>query len=116
MENKEQQIIQGLKNIAEAANEPVFSKEDYELFKRCGMSDEEIKQVEKAEVMSGVIDILPNDEAGLDRLAAALGAISNEKNPEQNLANLKIIAEKDPEMLAKLFALSSITENEVNAD
>lgn len=116
MENKEQQIIQGLKNIASAANEPVFSKEDYELFKRCGISEEEIKHLEKTEMLAGVIDVLPGDEAGIQRLAAALGAISNENNPEQNLANLKIIAEKDPEMLAKLMALSSITENEANAD
>ena len=35
---------------------------------------------------------------------------------KKKLANLKIIAEKDPEMLAKLMALSSITENEANAD
>ena len=115
MDKKEQQIMQGLKNIAEAANEPVFSKEDYELFKRCGMSDEQIKQAEKAEVLAGVIDVLPNNEAGLNKLLAALGAISND-NTDQNLKNLQIIAERDPERLVQLLALTTIAENEAEGE
>ena len=61
-------------------------------------------------MMSQVIDTLPNDEAGVQRLAAALGAISRE-NTQENLAALKLIAEKDPTMLAQLMALTTIAED-----
>lgn len=110
MENKEQ-LVESLKKIAVTANEPIFTKEQVDLYKRCGLSDEEIKELERADALADVIGMLPTDEAGLNRLAAALGSISNENNPEQNLANLKIIAERDPEMLAKLMALATVKEN-----
>ncbi len=111
MENKEQQLIETLNTIASAAEEPIFSQEDYELFKKCGMTDEQIKGLEQTEMMSGVIEALPNDEAGTQRLAAALGAISR-PDPKESQANLKLIAEKDPQMLAQLMALTVVAENE----
>ena len=113
MKNTEQKEMEVLQAIAKAVNEPVFSQEEYETFKQAGLSADEVKSLEKAEVMSNLIGTLPADEAGIQRLAAALGAISNE-NPEQNLANIKIIAERDPEMFTKLMSLTSIMENDMN--
>ena len=112
MENKE--LMESLQTLASAAEEPVFSKEDYELFKRCGLTDEQIKGLEQTEMMSGVIEALPNDEAGTQRLAGALGAISRPDSKE-SLANLKLIAEKDPQMLAQLMALEVIADNETES-
>ena len=115
MDKKQEQLeVQGLKNLIASANEPVFSKEDYELFKKCGFTAQDVKDLEQTEMMSGVIDVLPEDNAGIQRMGAALGAISNEQNPKQNLENLKIIAERDPEMFAKLMALTTVVENEVS--
>ena len=113
---QEQLVVQGLKNLAAAANEPVFKKEDYELFKRCGLTPEEVKDLEKAQMMSNIVEILPDDEAGIQRMGAALGAISNKEHPENNLKNLQIIAERDPEMFVKLMALTSVVENEIEGD
>lgn len=113
MENKEQ-LVESLKNIASSAEEPIFSKEDYELFKKCGMTDEQIKAMEQAEMMSGVVEVLPEAEADIQKLGAALGAISG-PDSKQDLANLKLIAEKDPKMLAQLMALTSVAENEVES-
>lgn len=107
MENKE--LVESLKNVASGAEEAVFSKKDLDLFKKCGLSEEDIKNLEQTEMMSQVIDTLPNDEAGVQRLAAALGAISRE-NTQENLAALKLIAEKDPTMLAQLMALTTVAE------
>lgn len=109
MENKEQ-LMEFVNTVNSTADEPIFSKEDYELFKKCGMTEEQIKSLEQAEMMSGVIDALPNDEAGTQRLGAALGAISG-PDSKQNLANMKLIAEKDPKMFAQLMALSTVAED-----
>ena len=113
MENTEQ-LVESLRAVASAAVEPVFSKEDYALFKKCGLSAEDISKLEQAEAMSGVIDVLPNEEAGVQRLAAALGAISNEDS-KKNIENLTLIAQRDPKMFQQLMALTAISNNEASS-
>lgn len=113
MENKEQ-LMEFVNSVNSSAEEPVFSSEEIALFKNCGLSDEQIKAMEQTEMMSGVIEALPNDEAGTQRLAAAIGAISRPDSKE-SLANLKLIAEKDPKMFAQLMALTTLAENEAES-
>lgn len=111
---KNEKLVKDIAAVVAAADKPIFSDEDYALFKKCGLTDEQIKGLEQAEMMSGVIDMLPNDDAGVKRLAGALGAISK-ADPKESLANLNLIAEKDPQMLAQLMALTAIAENEVES-
>lgn len=111
MENKEQ-LVESLKEVASVAEESVFSKADYELFKKCGLSAEDIAKLEQAEGMADVIDTLPGDEAGTQKLAAALGAISNQDS-KKNMENLTLIAQKDPKMFEQLMALTAVSDNEI---
>lgn len=83
----------------------IFPKEIYEMFQRSGLSDEEISNLEEAELRSRVLDFLPDDPAGQDRLASALMAISK-NSTEENSKNLTLIAQKDPQMLIQLMALT----------
>ena len=114
MENKEQ-LVESLREVASVAEESVFSKEDYALFEKCGISAEDIKKLEQAEMMSDVVDVLPGDDAGVQKLAAALGAISN-KDSKKNIENLTLIAQKDPKMFQQLMALTAVSDNEISAE
>ena len=112
MENNK--LMEFANSVTSTAEEAVFSQEDIALFKKCGLSDEQIKAMEQTEMVSGVVDALPNDEAGTQRLAAAIGAISRQDSKE-SLANLNLIAEKDPKMFAQLMALTTLAENEAES-
>ena len=114
MEIKEQQLIDSLNKIESEANKPIFSEADYKMFRDCGMSEEQIKRLEHVEMMSNIINILPGDENGINRLVAALGALSKD-DVNENLANLKLIVEKDPQTFAQLMALASVAENEADS-
>lgn len=109
MEGKEK-LIEALKNIDVkelAEPRPVFSPEEYEAFVSAGMTKEEIGDLEKAEMLSQVIELLPTDKAGIERLIGALGAVSTNSD-KQNLANLLTIAQKDPNMLVQMIASTEL--------
>ena len=80
-----EKLIEALKNIdvkAMATPEPLFPQEAYDMFKRNGLSNEEIATLENAELKTRIMRLLPDDEKGQERLAAALQAISNENGKE----------------------------------
>ena len=109
MEGNEK-LIEALKNVdvkALVTPEPIFPKEAYEMFKRNGLSSEEIATLENAELKTRIMNLLPDDEKGQERLAMALQAISRESGKE-NAANLITIAQKDPAMLVQLMALTEV--------
>lgn len=111
MDNKEK-IIEALAKIDYASlalPKQVFSKEQYKLFEENGLTKKEIAQLEEAEVYSQLIDLLPNDAKGVDRMMSALDAVSN-ANPEINKKHLILIAQKDPQMLVQLLALAELLE------
>ncbi|MBQ7917874.1 MAG: hypothetical protein IJ310_03550 [Clostridia bacterium] len=108
MEGNEK-LIEALKNVdvkALVTPEPVFPKEAYEMFKRNGLSSEEIATLENAELKTRIMNLLPDDEKGQERLAMALQAIS--RSGKENAANLITIAQKDPAMLVQLMALTEV--------
>ena len=109
MEGNEK-LVEALKKVdvkALATPEPIFPKEAYELFKKNGLSSEEIATLENAELKTRIMNLLPDDEKGQERLAMALQAISKE-NGKENAANLITIAQKDPAMLVQLMALTEV--------
>ncbi len=111
MEGKEQ-LMEALRNIDVkelAEPRPVFSETEYRMFKNAGLSKEEVETLENAEMTRQIIELLPKDQAGIDKLASALQSISNE-NSKQNAANLLLIAQKDPERLVQLLALTEVFE------
>lgn len=114
MENKEQ-LIEALNKIIEAAEKPVFTEEEYEAFRQGGLSEEEIKELEKMEMLSDTINVLPSDKKDMDRLGAVLEALSSGDN-KQNFEKLRILAEKDPQVFAQVMALTSVIENEILAE
>lgn len=95
------------KELAEVG--PVFSKEEYAIYKQNGFSDKEIAQLEEAELLAQLVDHLPKDAKGVERLGGALDAVSS-ADPELNKRNLLLIAQKDPQMLVQLLALAEIAE------
>ena len=108
--NSNEKLIEALKKIdvkALVTPEPLFPEEVYEMFKRNGLSSEEIATLENAELKTRIMDLLPNDEKGQERLAAALESISKESGKE-NAVNLITIAQKDPAMLVQLMALTEV--------
>lgn len=114
MENNEK-LLEALKKIdvkSLETPEPIFSPETYELFKKSGLSEDEIATLENAELKNRVLEILPDDEQGIERVAGALSAISRD-NGDENVKNLLLIAQKDPEMLAKLMALTEVFKTPV---
>ena len=111
MENKEQ-ILESLKNVnfkELTEQKPVFSEEEYAMFKKSGLTPEEINKLEDGEMLRQVIELLPDEEAGLERLAKALEAISMDKT-EDNLKNLLTIAQNEPNLLVQILALAEVTE------
>lgn len=114
MENKEQ-LIEALNKIVENAGKPVFTEEEYDTFRQAGLSEEEIKELEKMEMLSDTIDVLPSDKKDMDRLGAVLEVLSS-GDGKQNLEKLRILAEKDPKVFAQVMALTSVIENEVLAE
>lgn len=96
-------------------DEPIFPAETYELFKANGLSQEDIEDMEKAEIFSQLVDLLPDDEKGLKLLTDAFALISKNSTKE-NLAGLQAIAMKDPKLLMQMFAFTSLVEqaNEEN--
>ena len=112
MDGKEK-IIEALKNIDVkelAEPKPVFSPEEYAFFQRSGLSADEVRTLENAEMLTQILELLPEDQKGLDRLAGALQAISKETTKE-NMANLLLIAQKDPQTLIQLLALTEVFDN-----
>ena len=61
-------------------------------------------------MLTQILELLPEDQKGLDRLAGALQANSKETTKE-NMANLLLIAQKDPQTLIQLFALTEVFDN-----
>lgn len=112
MEGKEK-IIEALNNIDVKElfePRPVFSPAEYELYRKSGLSEEEISTLEMAEMKAQILELLPEDTQGLNRLAGALESISKESSKE-NMANLLLIAQKDPQTLIQLFALTEVFDN-----
>ena len=115
MDNKEK-VLEALKKVDFSSlvdNTPVFSKETYELFKKGGLSEDEIATLEYAELKTRTLEVLPDDQKGMERVFGALAAISKD-SAEENAKNLTLIAQKDPEMLLKLIALTEIYKSPVD--
>jgi hypothetical protein len=115
MDNKEK-IVEALKKVdlkGLVSDEQVFSKATYEMFEKCGLSAEEVEKLERAELQTRVLETLPTDEASMNRIAGALAAISNADGKE-NAKNLALIAQKDPQMLMNLLALTEVFESEAD--
>ena len=77
------------------------------MFKRNGLSNYEIATLENAELKTRIMNLLPDDEKGQERLAQALQSISKETGKE-NAVNLVTIAQKEPAMLVQLMALTEV--------
>lgn len=113
MEGKEK-LVEALKNIdikELAEPRPVFGEKEYQMFKNAGLTKEEVDLLERAEMTRQILELMPKDEAGLDKLAGALKAVSNEDN-KKNASNLLLIAQKDPERLLQLLATAELFEKE----
>lgn len=111
MEGKEK-LIEAIKKIdfkEFAQSKPVFDEKQLKMFEKAGLTSDEIKTLEEAEMLSQIIELLPETQEGIDKLAAALQAISN-TDSKQNTANLLLIAQKDPERLVQLLALTELFE------
>lgn len=108
--NGNEKLVEALKKIdvkSLVTPEPIFPKEAYEMFKRNGLSKDEIATLENAELKTRIMQLLPDDEKGQERLAMALQAISKESGKE-NAMNLITIAQKEPAMLVQLMALTEV--------
>ena len=108
--NGNEKLVEALKKIdvkSLVTPEPIFPKEAYEMFKRNGLSKDEIATLENAELKTRIMKLLPDDEKGQEKLALALQAISKESGKE-NAVNLITIAQKDPAMLVQLMALTEV--------
>lgn len=106
----EKEILEEVKNLnleKFADLTPVFPPHIYEMFKRNGLTQAEVKVLEDAELKTRIIELLPDDEKAQERLAGALSAISNPE-PEKNQAAIRIIAERDPQTLVHLMALTEM--------
>lgn len=113
MEGKEK-LVEALKNIdikELAEPRPVFSETEYKMFKNAGLTKEEVDNLEKAEMTRQIIELMPNNEADVNKLTEALKAVSNADN-KKNAANLLLIAQKDPERLLQLLAVAELFEKE----
>lgn len=112
MENKDL-ILKGVEEtLKEFTNPmPVFSEEDYKEFKAAGLTAEEIVGLERAEALSQIIDVLPENAEDIDKLLNSINSLSND-SAKINLNNLLTIAQKDPKLLVQLFAITAIAENE----
>lgn len=107
-----EKLIKALENIDVkelAEPRPIFSENVYKIFKEHGLTAEEVSTLENAEMLSQIVDLLPDDDKGNERLAAALEAVSKETTKE-NMQNLLLIAQKDPQMLAQLLALTEVID------
>ena len=109
-----EQLIESLKALVVSAEEPIFSAADYESFKRCGLSEDEISNLEKVQMMSGVVDVLPKDAEGIQKLSAVVNFLS-QGDKQTNAENMKKLAEKDPQVMFQLMALAKIAENEAES-
>ena len=117
MENNEK-LLEKLNKVdfsAFADKEPIFSKETYEMFKKGGLSEQEISTLEYAELRARALEVLPDDQKGAERVFGALAAISRDRG-EENAKNIMLIAQKDPEMLVKLIALTEVVKTQFDDD
>ena len=62
-------------------------------------------------MLANVADVLPKDEEGRQKLSAVIQFLS-QGDKQTNLANMKKLAEKDPQVMLQLMALSTIAEEE----
>ena len=83
--------------------EPVFTEDRYEYFRKSGLSDEEIRILENAQVAAEVTKILPEGEDGIQSVFDKIEALP--ENGAQALDALHKMAEEDPESYAQIFAL-----------
>lgn len=112
--NEKEKLIEQLSKIdykALSNTEPIFTEEEIAEYKKCGLSDAEIANLEQAETYARIIEVLPKDDKGADRLEQAVKELSSDSNKE-NINKLLAIANNDPVLLAQLFALSSLLEPE----
>ena len=114
MENKEQ-LMESLKNLIKEMEAPVLSEEEVKTFKEIGLTDKQIKELEETVMVCDSLDVLPDDEEGLNKLGLVLRELSKGTGA-QKLEKLKILAEKDPKMFAQVAAISTAIEQEILPD
>lgn len=83
--------------------EPVFSEERYEYFRKAGLTEDEIRILENAEAAANVTDVLPESEDGLQSVFDKIEALP--ENTALALDELHKMAEEDPDSYAQIFAL-----------
>ena len=115
MENKNQKFAGALKKLAQEMETPVFTEEEINVFRKSGMTEAEIKELAETSVLADTINVLPDDEEGLNKLAAVLKSLET-GTATQKLEKIQALAEKDPKMFAQVMALTTIIEQEVLAD
>lgn len=83
--------------------EPIFSEERYEYFRKAGLTEDEIRILENAEAAANVTDVLPEGEEGIQSVFDKIEALP--ENGALALDELHKMAEQDPESYAQIFAL-----------
>ena len=112
MNNNQKKLVEALSKINYkelAEQKPVFTKAEYDMFKQNGLTKDEIAQLEETELLSQLLEHIPDDAKSLSRISGALDAVLT-ADPELNKRNLLLIAQKDPQMLVQLLALAEIAE------
>ena len=89
-------------------DEPVFSETEYKEFKDKGLTEEEIKTLEDAELLSRAAEILPDNPEELSKKVAEL---CSKQTTEEGVKYIVNLAKTDPQAFIQMIALSETMDH-----
>ena len=87
---------------------PVFSDEEYKMFREKGLTEEEIATLEDAERLAQVAEVLPDDPATLEQ---KIKELSETKTTAEGLKYLLETAKNDPKTFVQMMAFAEAMEH-----
>ena len=87
---------------------PVFSEEEYKMFREKGLTEDEIATLEDAERLAQVAEVLPEDPT---ELAKKITEMSDTKTTQEGLKYMLETAKKDPQTFVQMMAFAEAMEH-----
>ncbi len=91
--------------------EPLFTEEEYKMFREAGLSEEEIATLERAEASVQSASVIPQD---IDSVFNRIESLPD--NPKDAMTAVNNMIEKDPNSFAEAAAVIEALDSAIEAD
>ncbi len=89
---------------------PLLDESDYAELRALGLTDEEFEVLQNAETIKASVDMLPDDDKGMEKLAAKIKDIFAGKNTGKEIMQFFSLAEKDVDLFTQIAMFFKVVD------